>query len=61
MLDLSQLKGIDALLRHNDYDDEVFTKILPYVASYFEAASALRALPLTEVKGATVMLAGGKR
>jgi hypothetical protein len=61
MLNLTQLKEIDALLRDNHYDDEVFLEILPYVQSYLEAASTLRALPLGEVKAATVMLAGGKR
>lgn len=61
MLDLTQLKAIDALLRNNQYDDEVLLKMLPYVATYFEAAQQLRALPLGEVKGMTIMLAGGKR
>jgi hypothetical protein len=60
-MDLNQLKEMDARLCNNQYDDEVFARILPYVASYFEAAAALRALPLGEVQGATVMLAGGKR
>ena len=61
MLNLTQLKEIDARLRDNHYDDEVCLEILPYVQSYLEAASTLRALPLGEVKAATVMLAGGKR
>jgi hypothetical protein len=61
MLDAGQLKEIDALLKNNQYDDEVYEKILPYVSVYLETASRLRQLPLGEVKGVTVMLAGGKR
>jgi hypothetical protein len=61
MLDAGQLKEIDALFKNNQYADEVYEKILPYMSVYLETASRLRQLPLGEAKGVTVMLAGGKR
>ncbi|HVB96415.1 MAG TPA: hypothetical protein VNG11_01655 [Chloroflexota bacterium] len=60
-MDLTQLKVLDRLLCQNDYSDEVFAGMLPFVTAYVESLPRLREIPLGEVASATVMLAGGKR
>jgi len=60
-MDVTQLKELDRLLFQNDYSDEVFAGMLPFVRAYVESLPRLREIPLGEVPSATVMLAGGKR
>ena len=60
-MNLARLKELDAVLHQNQYRDEVFIGMLPYVELYLQSLPRLRELPLREVKAATVMLAGGER
>lgn len=60
-MDVAQLKELDRMLFQNEYSDEVYTGMLPYVTAYVESLPRLREIPLGEVASATVMLAGGER
>ena len=61
MIGIEQLKALDAVYTRNEYDDEVFAAMLPYMAAYVNAMPRLRALPLGEVRLPFVMVAGGRR
>jgi hypothetical protein len=61
MLDTIQLQRLDELVGNNQYSEQTYAAILPYVSAYLEAAARLRSLPLAESKGMLVMLAGGRR
>lgn len=61
MFDTPELRRLDELVGDNQYSDETYARLLPYVNAYLEAATTLRALPLAETKSMLVMLAGGRR
>ena len=60
-IDRETLKALDRLVAGNQYTDEDFDALLPYVQAYLDGAAALRAMQLAEVPNALVAVAGGRK